>query len=519
MSYINLIEKRDAGDKKKLHNYLTTYGIQEKNFIGVDEWLENWSHSNQKLYKLLGGKFIHKIDSTFAKGENELYKEVDEMLDRYGQHKDFRDNYGAFYQWIKEKADDAEWNLELDHLRFFNHITDSVNFVTNQLGYSLKYKKPGAARMLQIPPDMKPLRAIQKIADYFKNDFAWNHNAIERLRLKHSMIFNDKKVKGSLCFSIHPLDFITMSDNSSNWTSCMSWTGEGCYHAGTVEMMNSNNVIVCYLEMGGDKYYFATPRISEKLSEEEKADWSWNNKKWRILAYITKDIIMAGKAYPYRNDEFSKAVLDELKDLAEKNLGWTYSFGPELYKDMIHVNSEYPFERVREWRMHGELTKHNILWDTNGMYNDMLNDHNTKYWCYRNKVEHTKIIKVSGKCNCLSCNGPALYYEGGCDYNDRYMGASSLVCDPCLVGTRCSVCGALNPKMPTYKIKVNGMDRWCVCEFCMEKSLKICPDCGKIMFLDYPHSGPRFIDKLDVKTAQRDDWVYYDYYLHEQNLI
>ena len=68
----------------------------------------------------------------------------------------------------------------------------------------------------------------------------------EEIRLAHSQIFNTNKMTGTLCLSIHPLDYATASDNDNGWSSCMSWRDDGCYRMGTVEMMNSPMVICAY---------------------------------------------------------------------------------------------------------------------------------------------------------------------------------------------------------------------------------------------------------------------------------
>lgn len=516
MAYINLIDKIPVEDIVRIENFIYRFGIHPDRYVGTREWLSNWEHANQKLYKLLGGKLIHEIDFTYDKDEDKIYREIREMLDRKGHYSDFRDTYGNFFMFIKEKLSDPEWGITREHIDFFNHFTDYLNFYENSLHYGLKYKKPGAKKTLQIPEKTKPMRAIQKIVDYFKDYFHFDTEAIERLRIRYSMIFNDRKVKGKLCFSIHPLDYMTMSDNDSNWSSCMSWADQGCYHAGTVEMMNSNNVICCYLTIGNEEYYF------NKNKDIYDPNFTWNNKRWRVLAYITKDIIMSGKAYPYRNDNFSQIVIDEIKNLAKKNLNWDYSFGPELYRDMKYIHSEYPFDRVREWRAKNKLTKHSIFWDTNAMYNDMLNDHSTNYWCYRNKVEHTKIIKVSGKCNCLACNAevPQLVDYTGGEYNERYDFASSTICGGCLMTYRCNICGSHSTVSPLYEINVDGHIKK-VCSECLSGAFKVCPDCGKIMYIEYPIRAPRFMTD-ELFTTQKvcwEDWTYYDYYyLSEDNI-
>jgi hypothetical protein len=58
MKYIDLIEKLSDTDKQIIYNYVTTYGCDSDYFVGLEEWLQNWSHANQKLYRLLGNSFI-----------------------------------------------------------------------------------------------------------------------------------------------------------------------------------------------------------------------------------------------------------------------------------------------------------------------------------------------------------------------------------------------------------------------------------------------------------------------------
>lgn len=67
-------------------------------------------------------------------------------------------------------------------------------------------------------------------------------------------------------------------------------------------MMNSNNVIIAYLENHqpfacGDSYI--------------------PNKMWRSYFYITKDILMNGYSYPHEDKDTTKYILHYLKDLVK----------------------------------------------------------------------------------------------------------------------------------------------------------------------------------------------------------
>lgn len=96
---------------------------------------------------------------------------------------------------------------------------------------------------------MKALKQLNGILHFMDDD------EFEEFRICQSMCTNTTALEGKLCLSIHPLDYMTMSDNACDWSSCMSWQEDGCYRMGTVEMMNSPCVIVAYLESSHPMYF------------------------------------------------------------------------------------------------------------------------------------------------------------------------------------------------------------------------------------------------------------------------
>lgn len=478
-NYINLIDKLSKLDKERLINYINAFGVSRKNFIGLDKWLQNWSHSNQYLYKLLGNQFIQKFDYEFKKDNDLLNIEIENLLQL-----PFKKSYHQFYWIVLKKMD----NIDTKTMRGFSKVTDIKNFIDDKVYVPIKYKRRDRKQTLQIQAGMKPMRALQKIILYFEDLFDFEE--FEDFRLKHSKILNDKFIKGTACISIHPLDFLTMSDNDSNWSSCMSWDDDGCYCVGSIEMMNSNNVLCCYLENSNPFVFTTNPNdINEKK-------YCWNNKKWRQLVYITKDIIMSGKPYPYKNIHLSKQLISEIKKLAEKNLHWNYTYGPERYLDMIHVNNKFAMDQNRNWIKYKNTTKHNIIWDTKGMYNDMLNDNKTEYWCFRNKVKRNKIISVSGKAPCLCCGKSILKFnefdynalediEEFNEYNERYENTGNLICEECMDSFHCYSCNDSNPKLMHYLLTNNDKKIYQICEMCFQTKIKICPDCGKFFHFKF----------------------------------
>lgn len=487
----NLIEKISELDKKRIKNYIDLYGVSE-NFIGVDNWLKPWSDNNVKLYKLLGGQLIYKTPFECKKDRELLMREYHGLLEKFN---DFRNELcNINYDYLIHHA--TTFFLLIDYV-FRSH-----QLFEDRVGYEGHFKLEGMKRTLQIQKEMKPIRALSKMLEYWdKSGYVPESKmkdlfkTFEDFRIAHSVINNDKILRGNLCISIHPLDFMTMSDNDSNWQSCMNWRHSGCYHVGTVEMMNSNNVVCCYIENAKEDFYFG--KKDEDFNIDVKLDeYSWNNKRWRQLVYITKDIIVTGKSYPYQNDELSKTVLNAVRKIAQRNLNWNYQFGPELYQDMKRIYTTEDFRRVRDFIKNKKTTKHNIIFDSKGMYNDMVNDKSKIYWCVRNKVDHNKIISYSGKAPCLCCGESVLRKEFEDDYNDRYTNTEDLVCEDCLDNFRCSICHTTSPLSKYYVL--NGKR---ICECCFTHYFKICPDCGKPFYIGDKRDIPDELADLCTKPA------------------
>ena len=462
----NLIDELSEVEKARIENYIYAYGTKE-NFIGIDVWLEAWAKNKIKLYKLLGNSFTYRTFFEYNKTHDEIYNQMKDLL------VSFRSFAYDLTAWAKKNGFGEEV------VDFFNGCLSPRRLTEDKIVTGLKFKLPNVKKTFQAQRGAKPLRALGRFLTYCKNVDGVNEflKTFEQLRIQHSIILNDKTIKANLVLSIDPIDYMTMSDNASNWQSCMSWVHSGCYHVGTVEMMNSNNVLCCYLE-AAEPYHF---------NEENQSDeYSCPNKRWRQLIYITKDIIVGGKSYPYTNEDLSKKLIEVVRELADKNLHWHYRFGPELYQDMKWINGSRSMNRAKNYIRSKNTKKYNILFDSKGMYNDMINDSRFPYWCVRNKVKHTKVISYSGKAPCLCC-GSQVIYEGwdDNDYNERYGNCGEVVCEECLDEIKCDICADNNPRQTHIKMKNQQGETMTVCSHCARDLFYKCPDCGKTMFVSY----------------------------------
>lgn len=462
-------------DKKRIKNYILKYGgitdqdkIQE---IGedpayVDRWLSNWAKNKKKLFRLFGNSFIIskkvKVQNSpqfFYKYYEGLWNELSN-LHKHEKEKTYTgvptsaNNFLDFLhrrEFLKEIVNMQIYTMkngkktpffaEMEKLKEmpvwqqigeYNNIEYELSdYFNSSFTFGVIEVNPGAERRLRRDlPDgkYKELRIVKgekieklqrKILDFI--DFKENHPYFyEEFLYFEKKIQEVKSQKGHdaiLCLSIHPLDFMTMSDNDNHWTSCMNWSEDyegGCYRIGTVEMMNSDVTVCAYVISENEtkqkwnfgiynKTYwqprdFYFPDIDPCYDDVE--EWTWNNKSWRCLYYITKDILVSGKSYPYYNHNLNMEILDTLKDMVKDKFNWEYSFGVQEYKDMQH--SYYcTFQNARDRDCNiinaKGKKKHNILFETRGMYNDfLLNKDFNGYFCYRNYVKKTKIISLSG---------------------------------------------------------------------------------------------------------------------------
>ena len=147
--------------------------------------------------------------------------------------------------------------------------------------------------------DYQEVKKGTKLVKAFKY-FVEDPETLHDIQSKASQIIQENKIEGKLCFSVHPLDYLSLSETTYNWRSCHALDGE--YRAGNLSYMMDSSTIVCYLK-GEDNVKL--PRFPE--------DVPWNSKKWRVLLYLSNDwkMIFAGKQYPFSTDEGMNMIVDK----------------------------------------------------------------------------------------------------------------------------------------------------------------------------------------------------------------
>lgn len=400
-------------DKKTLENYLSWYSNADYPNAKADTVLAEWARVKEPLYHLLGDQFILEFPISYSKSEDDL---EDDILNYIYNNADF----GQILTVIDNYYEGVDADIKLSMI--FNHLPSLASGKIRVVSNKKKVANKFTGKIYSISPNEKIFHALGKLVRGLEDP-----NLIEkfeRCRIRVSQITNQRSLSGTMSLSIHPMDYVTMSDNDCGWDSCMNWCTDdgGDYRMGTVEMLNSPCVIVAYVKS-------STPF---NFSTKGDPHGYWNSKKWRELFIVEGDsLITEIKAYPYDNEEFTRAVIDKLNELKGG-----------LYDNEIYYTRSYNFNQGEDIPKE-DWVEVNFQTNENGMYND--------FGCYRNAKGHLMRYNKKNLLNSdIKYNHITIYYSGAktcmnCgDYiDDEIIESNCVICPSCGGETRncCCNCG------------------------------------------------------------------------------
>ncbi len=413
-----------------------------------DKILDQWYENKKDFIKSMGG-LIYEIKTpvNFELSLEEQSKKIDKFI------KSLRDIY---------HNEDLGWFVSANRNGFFS------NYVVNDYEYNGK----------KIPKGMKLVKAFK----FFFSDPA----ITDMVQSEASRIIQENKVEGILCFSVHPLDFLSSSENTYNWRSCHALDGE--FRAGNLSYMCDNATVICYLKSaneGNVRLSAFPPTIP------------WNSKKWRMLMYIntTRNALFAGRQYPM----FCENALETLKPYFIEALGlegrvtsWSHWHDDQINNFMYSNGYDNQFSRTENKAVvfnHKIHVLDKFVKDQSCLhFNDVLKSTCYKpFYCWYNTNcwfdTPIKMFKIGSTPICPSCGEHELENTDilCCDYcYDRYYNSNHH--DDDSIG-ECSCCGRWLYEGDDY-IYVDT--RWesdvLVCESCAEQECTECPECGEIVF-------------------------------------
>lgn len=311
---------------------------------------------------------------------------------------------------------------------FFCFLSDWEQLVENKwFGSTTTLRIQLKGEELQVAYHCKMMRLINKVYHLFKKEIGATEAEWQSFQTQHSIITNDKKIMGEFCLSIHPLDYVTASDNDCDWRSCMNWCNDGEYHRGTVEMMNAPYIVCAYINAKNPMFLIG--------------DDEWTNKKWREFFIVTPYAIAPIKGYPYCNEEIERIFMDWLRDLCAAE-------GTEFYPiDKYQIGAEFCI---------GGNT-YTICWGSydGAMYDDLYDETDYPIYLAKNAPEHMT-LRLNGYATCMWC-GEVVEYSGD------FTNTSSTVCIKCEHACYCSRCGERMSVHETYEINGELVCNYCYC--------------------------------------------------------
>lgn len=471
MSVFNYLTDKD---KELIEEYIDTYADRTSSitdrhkYIGLRYVLGEWAHNKDKfLSQMFGDKLILSRPFTYKMSVEGLYREYNNLINEDKQP------WNMAYSWIKKLFYDECFNYDVfDAL--VNHVISKDGLVNNAYdGDNFIIPCGEGQKPIKISRGMKPMRIIHSLAerfdpDFFKPDEISGKSNYDLFCIWHSRLFNQANIDGELCLSIHPLDFMTMSDNGNGWESCMTWSRDndpGDYRAGTLECMNSPYIVIAYLHNPKHKMNRETMK-NEYLQVSD--EWEWNSKRWRELFIVQDGLILEIKGYPYQDENLTNAALMWIKELAHNNLGWDYNDEELNVQESVKIDEENYYTISPETTYHmyndiGTLTKHRMRVNyeklnarcekhEDGFDVSVFQPYDTDMW------HHLFTIPYGGIATCMCC-GDALD-------NDESR-SNMVLCSECLPGYKCGCCGEWIEGNNYYYIPDCDDP---ICEYCYENN-------------------------------------------------
>lgn len=397
--------------------------------------LEKWYEAKKHFIDRLDGRLIYEFPETISVNLTDTQKETKAV--------DVASVLGSSYG-----------NKDLcDFVYSFRK-----SFFDNKLPEDYKYKD------IIIPKGMKLIKAFK----YFEDD----KKILSAMQDYASTVIQENKVTGKFCISVHPLDFLSSSENTYKWRSCHALNGE--YRAGNLSYMCDSSTVICYLKGEDD---VKLPNFPGTVK--------WNSKKWRMLLFFSdyKNIMFAGRQYPFFSKEMltitkralivGTSILSRFSNYVE----WTDERLEEYTNKnglKISFNPCIPLPgKLMELKT---LIKDEILFDNEALhFNDLLySSCYIPYYSYNIYSIFLEDEKVKVGCNevpCLICGKDVLYSSESCFCEDCHYKYEECEDDD---GQMCDNCGSYSHDL----VYVTGTNEY-LCGECLDELCSMCEECGE----------------------------------------
>lgn len=300
--------------------------------IDIREHLNNWAKNKSHLYLAFGKKL-------------KLEKEIE--LDFSGDSNYVKCLISKFYQEITQAK-----------VKRFLKSCSNAEVVMNCLNRNVSFEN------VKFRAGDKISKCIGKILDLYDITPAEKDSVL----IKFSMLIQGVKAKGSAVLSIDPVDYITMSENNSNWESCHSMSG--CFRTGPFAYLQDSSTTISYVK----------PKDDCVFTYGDSKTLTYSNKNWRQIVLFSKELKYATqlRQYPYTSQANQSTVASIVMNILNAKSGLDYQIHSIDVCDMPRY-----FSTLHECTEEGEDL----------CYNDLTNEaFKTAYWISEIGVEPTEEV-------------------------------------------------------------------------------------------------------------------------------
>ena len=300
--------------------------------IDIREHLNNWAKNKSHLYLAFGKKL-------------KLEKEIE--LDFSGNSNYVKSLISKFYQEITQAK-----------VKRFLKSCSNAEVVMNCLNRNVSFEN------VKFRAGDKISKCIGKILDLYDITPAEKDSVL----IKFSMLIQGVKAKGSAVLSIDPVDYITMSENNSNWESCHSMSG--CFRTGPFAYLQDSSTTISYVK----------PKDDCIFTYGDGKTLTYSNKNWRQIVLFSKELKYATqlRQYPYTSQANQSTVASIVMNILNAKSGLDYQIHSIDVCDMPRY-----FSTLHECTEEGEDL----------CYNDLTNEaFKTAYWISEIGVEPTEEV-------------------------------------------------------------------------------------------------------------------------------
>lgn len=311
----------------------------------------------------------------------------------------------------EEKLNKLKNKILMLHEKELYHFLDAIGWdciCTNKTSKEYKYKF-----FKTVPAGAKTIRAFK----YFVKD----EDTLKTLQSLASEVSQTRHIEGTLVLSVHPLDYLSLSENAHNWESCHRLQGDR--RAGNLSYMCDSSTMVAYLKAPED---CEIPNFPIK----------WNTKKWRALVYLsnTYDTFIISKHYPFHLDAIEDKIAELFFESESFKCDRTFEDDYITYMEIEH----YKFPLI-PMMLSDKIELH---------YNDITacNCANPYMYGYQTDFEgafNLPLFNIGHEVGCLKCGATLVETD-------------SFICDDCAEKAgqfRCCRCGERYPEDEVVEIE------------------------------------------------------------------